>query len=235
VPAERDGLRSMPSASPKVFTAGRMPDGAQIQENLQIMSDDAVDTRRRRFLTGTTVVIGGIGAAFAAVPFVSSFQPSAKAKAIGAPVEVDISKLEPGQRIIQKWRGKPVWVVRRTPEMIEGLKNLEASALRDPASDQSVQPEYAKNAWRSDNPEYLVLVGVCTHLGCSPTFLPELNAAGVKQPWKGGFFCPCHGSQFDLAGRVYAGVPAPTNMDVPPYRFATETKLVVGEDKGGAA
>ncbi len=198
------------------------------------MSDDAVDTRRRRFLTGTTVVIGGIGAAFAAVPFVSSFQPSAKAKAIGAPVEVDVSKLEPGQRIIQKWRGKPVWVVRRTPEMIEDLKSLDAAALRDPNSDQPQQPEYAKNAWRSDKPEYLVLVGICTHLGCSPSFVPELTAPGVKQPWKGGFFCPCHGSQFDLAGRVYMGVPAPLNMEVPPYRFATDTKIVVGEDKGAA-
>lgn len=196
------------------------------------MSDEAVDTRRRRFLTGATTVIGGIGAAFAAVPFVSSFQPSARAKAIGAPVEVDVSKLEPGQRIIQKWRGKPVWVVRRTPEMIEDLKNLNAAELRDPQSEQPQQPEYAKNAWRSEKPEYLVLVGICTHLGCSPTFMPELNAPGVRQPWKGGFFCPCHGSQFDLAGRVYTGVPAPTNMEVPPYRFATDTKIVVGEDKG---
>lgn len=199
------------------------------------MSDDAVDTRRRRFLTGATTVIGGIGAAFAAVPFVSSFQPSAKAKAIGAPVEVDISKLEPGQRIVQKWRGKPVWVVRRTPEMVEDLKGLDGTALRDPDSAQPQQPEYAKNAWRSDKPEYLVLVGICTHLGCSPSFVPELNAAGVKQPWKGGFFCPCHGSQFDLAGRVYMGVPAPLNMEVPPYRFATDTLIVVGEDKGAAA
>lgn len=199
------------------------------------MSDDAVDTRRRRFLTGTTVVIGGIGAAFAAVPFVSSFQPSAKAKAIGAPVEVDISKLEPGQRIIQKWRGKPVWVVRRTTEMVEDLKGLDGGALRDPESNESAQPEYAKNAWRSEKPEFLVLVGICTHLGCSPSFLPELNAAGVKQPWKGGFFCPCHGSQFDLAGRVYSGVPAPLNMEVPPYRFATDSLIVVGEDKGAAA
>lgn len=199
------------------------------------MSDDAVDTRRRRFLTGTTVVIGGIGAAFAAVPFVSSFQPSAKAKAIGAPVEVDISKLEPGQRIIQKWRGKPVWVVRRTTEMVEDLKSLDGGALRDPESNESAQPEYAKNAWRSEKPEFLVLVGICTHLGCSPSFLPELNAAGVKQPWKGGFFCPCHGSQFDLAGRVYSGVPAPLNMEVPPYRFASDSLIVVGEDKGAAA
>ena len=199
------------------------------------MSDDAVDTRRRRFLTGTTAVIGGIGAAFTAVPFLSSFQPSAKAKAIGAPVEVDISKLEPGQRLIQKWRGKPVWVVRRTPEMIENLKSFDAVTLRDPQSEKSAQPSYAKNAWRSENPEYLVLVGICTHLGCSPSFVPAVGAPEVGATWKGGFFCPCHGSKFDLAGRVYTGVPAPSNMEVPPYKFVSDTKLIVGEDKGGAA
>ena len=199
------------------------------------MSDDAVDTRRRRFLTGTTAVIGGIGAAFTAVPFLSSFQPSAKAKAIGAPVEVDISKLEPGQRLIQKWRGKPVWVVRRTPEMIETLKSFDAATLRDPQSDKSAQPTYAKNAWRSENPEFLVLVGICTHLGCSPSFVPEVGAPEAGAGWKGGFFCPCHGSKFDLAGRVYTGVPAPSNMEVPPYTFVSDTKLIVGEDKGGAA
>lgn len=199
------------------------------------MSDDAVDTRRRRFLTGTTAVIGGIGAAFTAVPFLSSFQPSAKAKAIGAPVEVDISKLEPGQRLIQKWRGKPVWVVRRTPEMIETLKGFDAATLRDPQSESSEQPAYAKNAWRSENPEYLVLVGICTHLGCSPSFLPGAGAPEAGAGWKGGFFCPCHGSKFDMAGRVYTGVPAPSNMEVPPYKFVSDTKLIVGEDKGGAA
>jgi len=199
------------------------------------MTDNTVDTRRRRFLTGTATVIGGIGAGFVAVPFLSSFQPSARAKAIGAPVEVDISKLEPGQRIIQKWRGKPVWIVRRTPEMVEGLKGFEASALRDPESDNSAQPAYAKNAWRSENPEYLVLVGVCTHLGCSPSFVPEMDAAGMGNPWKGGFFCPCHGSKFDLAGRVYLGVPAPTNLEVPPYQFLSETRLMIGVDKENAA
>lgn len=195
---------------------------------------DHTDTRRRRFLTGSATVIGGIGASFAAVPFIASFQPSARAKAIGAPVEVDISKLEPGQRMVQKWRGKPVWIVRRTPEMIEGLKRLESGVLRDPESEKSAQPSYAKNAWRSENPEYLVLVGVCTHLGCSPSFVPEVGAAGMGTPWNGGFFCPCHGSKFDLAGRVYAGVPAPANMDVPPYQFLTETRLVIGVDNENA-
>jgi ubiquinol-cytochrome c reductase iron-sulfur subunit len=199
------------------------------------MSDDAVDPRRRRFLTGTTVVIGGIGAAFTAVPFVSSFQPSARAKAIGAPVEVDISKLESGQRLVQKWRGKPVWVVRRTPEMIETLKSFDPATLRDANSDKSEQPEYAKNAWRSEKPEYLVLVGICTHLGCSPSYLPQAGAPEVGSTWQGGFFCPCHGSKFDLAGRVFDGVPAPSNMVVPPYQFLSDTKIMVGEDKGAAA
>lgn len=168
-------------------TPAKAATGAQQQETFQTMSDDAVDTRRRRFLTGTTVVIGGIGAAFTAVPFVSSFQPSAKAKAIGAPVEVDISKLEPGQRVIQKWRGKPVWVVRRTPEMLENLKSFDASVLRDPKSEKSEQPEYARNDWRSDKPEFLVLVGICTHLGCSPVFSPKSAHLKWVPPGKAGF------------------------------------------------
>jgi len=199
------------------------------------MSENAVDVDRRRFLTGTTVVVGGIGAALAAVPFVASFQPSAKAKAIGAPVEVDIGKLEPGQRITAKWRGQPVWIVRRTPAMIDGLKNFDAELLRDPASEESAQPGYAANAWRSQKEEYLVLVGLCTHLGCSPSFVPEPGGEQMGADWVGGFFCPCHGSKFDLAGRVYTGVPAPKKMDVPPYRFVGDTKVIIGEDAGGAA
>ena len=199
------------------------------------MSDNAVDTGRRRFLTGTASVLGGIGACFAAVPFIASFQPSEKAKAIGAPVEVDISKLEPGQRIIQKWRGKPVWIVRRTPEMIEALKKPIAGQLRDPESKESEQPKYAQNELRSKNPEILILVGICTHLGCSPNFLPSPDSPGVGENWRGGFFCPCHGSKFDLAGRVFVGVPAPTNLVVPPYKFLTDTRILIGEDDGGAA
>lgn len=199
------------------------------------MSDNAVDTVRRRFLTGTTAVIGGIGAAVAAIPFVASFQPSAKAKAIGAPIEVDIAKLEPGQRVTHKWRGQPVWIVRRTPEMLAKLEALGSDTLSDPGSEKSEQPTYAKNAWRSQKEEYLVLVGLCTHLGCSPSFVPNAGADQMGADWPGGFFCPCHGSKFDLAGRVYSGVPAPTNMRVPPYRFETDTKLVIGEDAGGAA
>ena len=199
------------------------------------MSDNTVDTARRRFLTGTTAVIGGLGAAAAAIPFVASFQPSAKAKAIGAPIKVDIAKLEPGQRVTHKWRGQPVWIVRRTPEMLDKLKSLGDDTLRDPNSEESVQPEYATNVWRSQKEEYLILVGLCTHLGCSPSFMPEVGAEQMGSDWPGGFFCPCHGSKFDLAGRVYAGVPAPTNMRVPPYRFESDTQIVIGEDAGGAA
>lgn len=199
------------------------------------MSDNAVDDERRRFLTGTTVVIGGIGAAAASVPFIASFQPSAKAKAIGAPVEVDIGKLEPGQQMTAKWRGQPVWIVRRSPTVVENLKNFAEGILRDPASEESLQPAYATNAWRSVKEEYLVMVGLCTHLGCAPSYVPEPGAPGMGEGWVGGFFCPCHGSKFDLAGRVYSGVPAPTNMTVPPYRFASDTRVVIGEDDGSAS
>jgi ubiquinol-cytochrome c reductase iron-sulfur subunit len=198
------------------------------------MTDNAVDVGRRRFLTGTTAVIGGLGAAAAAVPFIASFQPSAKAKAIGAPVEVDISKLELGQRITAKWRGQPVWIVRRTPAMVEALKNFDSNILRDPGSEDSDQPEYATNAWRSAREELLVMVGLCTHLGCSPSFVPDPGGV-LGDEWVGGFFCPCHGSKFDLAGRVYGGVPAPKNMPVPPYRFITDTRVLIGEDDGSAS
>ena len=196
------------------------------------MSENAVDLDRRRFLTGTAVVIGGIGAATAAVPFIASFQPSARAKAIGAPVEADISAVEPGQRVTFKWRGKPVWVLRRTNEQIEALK--AGSDLRDPESKESDQPKFAVNAWRSSKPEYLVLVGICTHLGCSPTFRPMPDAE-TGANWKGGFYCPCHGSKFDLAGRVFQNVPAPLNLVVPPYRYVDDKHIVIGEEDGGSA
>ena len=198
------------------------------------MSETAVDSDRRRFLTGTAVVIGGVGAATASIPFVAAFLPSARAKAIGAPVEADLSLIEPGQRVIFKWRGMPVWIVRRTPEQIEALNAVAADVLSDPESAKSQQPEFALNAWRSSNPEYLVLLGICTHLGCSPTFRPNPDDE-VGADWKGGFFCPCHGSKFDLAGRVFANVPAPTNLSVPPYRFLNETRILIGEEEGDAA
>jgi ubiquinol-cytochrome c reductase iron-sulfur subunit len=160
-------------------------------------------------------------------------QPSAKARAAGAPVRADISKLEPGQMIRVKWRGKPVWIVDRTQEMLETLPTLD-SQLRDPESLQSEQPDYARNELRSIKPKYLILIGICTHLGCSPTFRPDVAPADLGKEWKGGFFCPCHGSRFDLAGRVYSGVPAPTNLPVPPHRYLSETEILIG-DEGGAA
>jgi ubiquinol-cytochrome c reductase iron-sulfur subunit len=199
------------------------------------MSETAVDPDRRRFLTGTATVIGGIGAGLASIPFVASFQPSARAKAIGAPVEADIGQIEPGQRVTYKWRGKPVWILRRTKEQLAALEAMTDSILRDPESSESEQPEFARNAWRSSNPEYLVLVGICTHLGCSPGFRPNLGDADMGSDWQGGFYCPCHGSKFDLSGRVFAGVPAPSNLVVPPYRFVDDSHVMIGEVDEGSA
>jgi ubiquinol-cytochrome c reductase iron-sulfur subunit len=197
------------------------------------MSGNEVNPSRRRFLTAATTVIGGVGVGFALVPFISSMSPSAKARAAGAPVRADISKIEMGQMIRVKWRGKPIWVVNRTQEMLDILPTLD-SELRDPESLEPQQPDYAKNEYRSIKPEYLVLIGICTHLGCSPTFRPDIAPADLGKDWKGGFFCPCHGSRFDLAGRVFKGVPAPLNLVVPPYRYLSETEILVG-DEGGAA
>ncbi|MBL7004716.1 MAG: ubiquinol-cytochrome c reductase iron-sulfur subunit [Gammaproteobacteria bacterium] len=188
------------------------------------MSSEGVDNSRRRFLTAATSVVGGVGAAVAVVPFLSTWNPSAKARSAGAPVAADIAKLEPGQQIIVKWRGKPVWIVRRSEEALATLKQMEPE-LRDPTSDESDQPAYAKNEGRSIKPEYLVVVGICTHLGCSPTYRPEITA-----DWLGGFFCPCHGSKFDIAGRVTKGVPAPTNLVIPPHRYVSEGVVLIGED-----
>jgi ubiquinol-cytochrome c reductase iron-sulfur subunit len=188
-----------------------------------------VDQRKRRFLIGATGVVGGIGAAAAVVPFVASMFPSERAKAAGAPVEVDIGKLEAGQKIDVEWRGKVVWVIRRTPEMLATLPKL-AQQLADPQSEKSEQPAYARNETRSIKPEVLVAVGICTHLGCSPTFRKDVAPADLGPDWLGGFFCPCHQSKFDLAGRVYKGVPAPTNLVIPPHKYLADTKVVVGED-----
>ena len=197
------------------------------------MSGDDVNPGRRRVLTAATTVVGGVGVAFALVPFISSMQPSAKARAAGAPVRADISKLEEGQMIRVKWRGKPVWVVKRTPEMLDTLPTLN-DQLRDPTSQESEQPKYAQNEVRSIKPEILVAIGICTHLGCSPTYRPDVAPADLGADWKGGFFCPCHGSTFDIAGRVFAGVPAPTNLPVPPHRYLSETEILIGEDEGAA-
>ena len=194
------------------------------------MSNAGVDKGKRRFLTAAATVVGGIGAGFVAVPFVSSLQPSAKTKAAGAPVEVDISKVEPGQKLTVEWRGKPVWIVRRTKAMLDVLPGLN-DQLRDPESlVESQTPRYARNEYRSVKPEYLVVIGICTHLGCAPSYYPEKGS--VDAEWPGGFLCPCHGGRYDLAGRVFKGVPPPANLQVPPYRYLADTRLLVGDDTG---
>jgi len=192
--------------------------------------DETVDQTKRRFLVGATGVVGGIGAIAVATPFVMSLFPSERAKAAGAPVEVDISKLEPGQKIDVEWRGKVVWIINRTPAMLATLPKLD-DKLADPRSDVDHQPPYAKNEDRSRKPEIFVAVGICTHLGCSPTFRPEVAPADLGPEWLGGFFCPCHQSKFDLAGRVFKGVPAPTNLVIPPYKFESDSKILIGEDE----
>lgn len=198
------------------------------------MSDQPVDTSRRNLLA-ITCGVGAVGGVAAAVPFVSSFQPSERARAAGAPVEVDISGLQPSQQLTVEWRGKPVWIVRRTPEQLAELPKLDPE-LADPNSlrhPDEFTPEFARNTWRSRKPEYLVVVGICTHLGCSPTYRPEVAPADLGPDWLGGFFCPCHQSKFDLAGRVYRGVPAPTNLVVPPHRYVSDTKVVIGLSQEG--
>ncbi len=197
------------------------------------MSNGDVDKRRRRLLVGATSVVGGIGMVGAAVPFVASWNPSAKAKAAGAPVKVNISKVEPGQQITVEWRGQPVWIVRRTQEMLERVEKMN-DVVADPNSEKPQQPEYVTGTLRSIKPEIMVMVGICTHLGCSPQFRPEVAAADLGDDWMGGYFCPCHGSKFDLAGRVYKGVPAPTNLKVPPHYYIDDDTIMVGLDKEGA-
>lgn len=200
------------------------------------MTEEITDKSKRRFLTAATTVVGAVGVGFVAVPFISSMQPSAKAQAAGAPVEADVSKMEPGQQITVEWRGKPIWIVKRTQEHLDDLASL-VDKLRDPNSEvTSQQPTYAQNSYRSIKPEYLVVIGICTHLGCSPTYIKKDEPHDLGGDWKGGFFCPCHGSLFDLAGRVYTGVPAPTNLVVPPYTYLSDTKIMVGVDsQEGAA
>jgi len=196
------------------------------------MSNAPVDSGRRRFLTAATCVVGGVGAVGAAVPFIKSWNPSAKAKAAGAPVEVDISKIEAGQLIRVEWRGKPVWVVSRTEGVLQELEQHD-DALRDPASEQEQQPSYAQNKYRSIKSELFVAVGICTHLGCSPTYLPDSFGEQVEGV-TAGFFCPCHGSKFDMAGRVFQSVPAPLNLVVPPHYYVDATTILIGVDKGDA-
>ncbi|ACL71841.1 ubiquinol-cytochrome c reductase iron-sulfur subunit [Thioalkalivibrio sulfidiphilus] len=198
------------------------------------MANEGVNQGRRRFLVAATTVVGGAGVVAAVVPFVASWKPSARAQAAGAPVEVDVSQVEPGQLIRVEWRGRPVWIVRRTEEMLDALPTLNPR-LRDPESElETQQPSYARNIHRSIKPEILVLIGVCTHLGCSPAYRPEVAPDDLGPEWRGGFFCGCHGSRFDLAGRVYRNLPAPTNLVVPPHMYLSENLLVVGEDEGAA-
>ena len=186
-------------------------------------------TGRRRFLITATSVAGGIASVAWATPFVLSMMPSERAKAAGAPVEVDISKLEPGMLLLVEWRGKVVWILSRTPEMLATLPTLDG-IVSDPNSEREQQPEYAKNLTRSIRPEILVTTGVCTHLGCSPVYRKEIAPADLGPDWLGGFFCPCHGSKFDLAGRVYKNVPAPTNLLVPPHIYLSENALLIGSE-----
>ena len=202
------------------------------------MSDE-VDKSRRHFLTAATAGMGAVGAVFTAVPFLSSWSPSERAKALGAPVEVDISKLEPGAMMTTIWRGNPIYIVHRTKEMLDKLATNDGN-LRDPASEESEQPTYARNEARARDPQFLVLIGTCTHLGCLPKNRFEPGTVDIDVPggWPGGFFCPCHGSKFDLAGRVFKDVPAPINLRVPPYSFRGPSMLIVGlddEDKKGVA
>ncbi|MSP28833.1 MAG: ubiquinol-cytochrome c reductase iron-sulfur subunit [Methylococcales bacterium] len=198
------------------------------------MNNEGVDQSKRQFLTTALTVVGAVGTGYLAVPFLSQMQPSVKAMAASAPVDVDLSKMETGQLLRVAWRGKPVWILNRTPDVLTTLTTLD-SQLADPKSLDSIQPENSKNAMRSIKPEIFVAVGLCTHLGCSPTFRPEVSPPDLGEKWHGGFFCPCHGSWFDLAGRVYSGVPAPTNLEIPPHRYVTDTLLIVGEPAEGAS
>src|SRR5574340_1768663 len=199
----------------------------------QQVEGQKVDERKRKFLIAAPSAVGGVAVAGMAVPLVMSMLPSERAKAAGAPVEVDISKLEPGMMLTVEWRGKPVWVVNRTKEMLDQLGKHDGK-LADPNSEMPQQPDYCKNATRSIKPEYLVAVGICTHLGCSPTYRKEVGAADLGGDWPGGFFCPCHGSRFDLAARVYKNVPAPTNLVIPPHQYLSDAKLLIGVDAKGA-
>ena len=200
------------------------------------MGNDGIESHgRRRFLTATTAVVGAVGAGFVAVPFIKSWNPSAKAKLAGAPVTADISALAEGARMVLEWRGQPIWIVKRTRQMLDVLPTLDVR-LRDPKSTNlDQQPEYARNEFRSIKPEISVLVGLCTHLGCSPEMKAEIRPEPFDPNWKGGYFCPCHKSRFDMAGRVFQGVPAPINLLVPPHHYENDTTIIIGVDPKGAA
>ena len=196
------------------------------------MSEKEID-KKRRILIAATAAVGGAAGAAIAVPFAWSWWPSERAKAAGAPVEADITGIAPGEMKIVEWRGKPVWIMRRTKEMLESVSKDDGK-VSDPKSEVDQQPEYAKNEYRSIKPEFLVLVGICTHLGCSPQPKAADDKGEMGSDWSGGFLCPCHGSKFDLAGRVFKGSPAPINLEVPPYTYLSDGKLLIGDDKKGA-
>jgi len=198
------------------------------------MPTDGVNKGRRRFLVATTAVVGGVGVGFAAVPFIQSWQPSAKAQSMGAPTQVDIANLEPGQLLKVQWRGQTIGVLRRTPESLSLLPDVIPD-LRDPQSLESEQPSFAQNVTRALKDEYLVVNMHCTHLGCVPQMVPQVGPQSFEKNWKGGFFCPCHKSKFDMAGRVYKGVPAPTNLKIPPYSFIDNRTLLIGVSQEGVA
>ena len=200
------------------------------------MANDVVDHGRRRFLTATTAVVGGAGALCAAIPFIKSWEPSARAKNAGAPVLADISKIEAGQRLTVGWRGQPVWIINRTKALLDTLPQV-TDRLKDPDSKMDQQPKFAQNSMRSQKqkPEWFVVIGICTHLGCSPDFVPDIKPEPFDPEWKGGFFCPCHKSRYDIAGRVFQGVPAPANLVVPPYKFVDDKHIMIGVNPEGAA
>jgi ubiquinol-cytochrome c reductase iron-sulfur subunit len=195
------------------------------------MSDDRVDLGRRRFLTGATTVLGGVGAVCAVFPFLAAWQPSAKAQAAGAPIEVDLSKLAVGQQLTVQWRGKPIWIIHRSKEMLQKLPSIN-DELRDPSSLEDNQPLYVKGIDRAIKSEFFIAIGLCTHLGCIPTYRPDVGS--LSATWPGGFYCPCHGSLYDLSGRVYKGVPAPSNLMVPPHHYLNDTVVRIGEDPTAA-
>ncbi|MFC1690180.1 ubiquinol-cytochrome c reductase iron-sulfur subunit [Pseudomonadota bacterium] len=197
------------------------------------MPTDGVNKKRRRFLVATTSVVGAVGAGFVAVPFIKSWKPSAKAQAVGAPVQVNLDALKPGQLLKVQWRGQTIGILRRTPETVELLPEIDGD-LRDPESLESEQPVFAQNEARALRDEFLVVNMHCTHLGCVPQMIPEVEPQPFEENWKGGFFCPCHKSKFDMAGRVYKSVPAPTNLRIPPYSFIDDFTLIIGVNPEGA-
>ena len=209
--------------------------GVGVKDPAHVHDGEPVNQSRRLFLTATTAVVGAVGAGVAAVPFIKSWNPSARAKLAGAPVTADISALAEGQRLVLEWRGQPIWIVKRSKQMLDVLPTLDPRLLDPKSENLDQQPTYARNELRSIKPEVSVLVGLCTHLGCSPEMKAEIRPEPFDPNWKGGYFCPCHKSKFDMAGRVFQGVPAPINLLVPPHHYESDTTIIIGVDPKGAA